>query len=66
MDMRAYHATGRPLSHGERVGVRGGALSIRQHLASSRSITPSPYPSPHGRGDRMPPLAYATDVGAWQ
>jgi hypothetical protein len=40
----ARNTTDRPLSHGERVGVRGCGLSIKR--------TPLPYPSPHGRGDR--------------
>jgi H+-translocating NAD(P) transhydrogenase subunit alpha len=39
-----------PLSHGERVGVRGGAASGRHRGASPVLRTPSPPPSPHGRG----------------
>jgi hypothetical protein len=52
--------TDRPLSLGERVGVRGYGLSIARH--------PSPCPSPNGRGDRRRrprEAAKAWDVVRW-
>jgi hypothetical protein len=36
--------------HGERDRVRGYAFSMRRNLSSPRVRTPSPPPSPHGRG----------------
>jgi cobalt-precorrin 5A hydrolase len=51
----ASNTTDRPLSHRERVGVRGARLSIGPH--------PSPYPSPYGRGDRRCRPLHSTGFG---
>jgi electron transfer flavoprotein alpha subunit len=54
----------RPLSHGERVGVRGYGLSVGRDLASRTAHTPSPWSlSPWARGPEAPACPIA-DGGA--